>query len=402
LSSRGVTLGAVALPIAAGSFVGSTAQAAVAFAAGSSQSPASSSVLALANGATKTMTSTLLKLTAAAAVLCSVTAGVWGFTNSPEPQDAKASPPVVLAPAAAAAPNQKDDAKPGERLADARQRQQTMNSLKQVMLAIFNHHDAMGQFPVNIVDKNGKALLSWRVAILPYIEQETLYKQFKLDEPWDSDHNKKLIAQMPPIYRIGFQEKDATKTYFQVFAGPGTAFEPGKKITIATITDGTSNTLGPIVAGPAVEWTKPADIAYDAKKPFPKLDGPFKNVLLAAMMDGSVRTMNPRMKIEEFRKLVECADGNPIDPNASAVEIKPVTKEDKELLGKLLKENEELSKKVSELLIERTKLVILTMRKQNATTADLDRVMREHDDLERAIEHLTDEIKKLKENSEKK
>ena len=53
-----------------------------------------------------------------------------------------------------------------------------------------------------IVDKKGKKLLSWRVQILPYIEQDNLYKQFKLDEPWDSEHNKKLIRQMPRIYML--------------------------------------------------------------------------------------------------------------------------------------------------------------------------------------------------------
>ncbi len=59
----------------------------------------------------------------------------------------------------------------------------------------------MGAFPTAaILDKNGKPLLSWRVALLPYIEQDALYRQFKLDEPWDSEHNKKLIAQMPKIY----------------------------------------------------------------------------------------------------------------------------------------------------------------------------------------------------------
>src|SRR5262245_59728137 len=80
-------------------------------------------------------------------------------------------------------------------------RRTSQNNLKMVRLAMHNFHDAMGRFPAaTAYAKNGKPLLSWRVAILPYIEEDALYRQFKLDEPWDSPHNKKLIAKMPKIY----------------------------------------------------------------------------------------------------------------------------------------------------------------------------------------------------------
>src|SRR4029077_9290448 len=104
-------------------------------------------------------------------------------------------------------------------------RMQSTNNIKQIMLAFHNYHDTMKGMPAHaIYSKDGKkALLSWRVAILPYIEQNNLYMQFKLDEPWDSDHNKKLIATMPRIYMpLGMGKKDKMedgKTYYVVFTG---------------------------------------------------------------------------------------------------------------------------------------------------------------------------------------
>jgi RNA polymerase sigma factor (sigma-70 family) len=402
LSRRGVTLGAVALPAAGGSFVGSTAQAATAFAAGSPGPLVSPSVLVLAQGALTTMTSTLLKMTAAAAVLCAVTAGVWGFTPTPDPtpgpQVANARPAAFEAPVVAAP---QAEEKPEGRLADARQRARSSNNLKQIMIAVHNYHDTFGHMPNDITGKDGKPLLSWRVAILPFIEQDNLYKQFKLDEPWDSENNKKLIKMMPVTYRVGFEPKDTTKTYYQVFAGTGTAFEPGRRIKFTDILDGTSNTIGVVEAGPSVEWTSPADIAYDPKKAFPKLDGPFRNVMMVSVLDGSVRAINPATKADVFEKLISRAGGEVVDFDATKPDLKAVTKEDKELLAKMIRENTELAKKAAELLIEREKLVLELIKQTNPANANLDRLLSEQEDLQRFVDHLQEEIKAMKEKLKK-
>ena len=82
------------------------------------------------------------------------------------------------------------------------QQQLVMNHLKQIGLAMHNYLDANGHFPTPFsVDKQKKPLLSWRVHLLPYLEQQNLYRQFRLDEPWDSEHNKKLIKLMPKIFQ---------------------------------------------------------------------------------------------------------------------------------------------------------------------------------------------------------
>jgi hypothetical protein len=108
----------------------------------------------------------------------------------------------------------------------AADRARAANNLKQLALAMINYNDTFGALPAAaIYGKDGKPLLSWRVAILPFIEQDHLFKQFHLDEPWDSPHNKKLLARMPPTYApVLGKAKEGDSTYFQVFVGPEAAF----------------------------------------------------------------------------------------------------------------------------------------------------------------------------------
>src|SRR5262245_6222164 len=82
----------------------------------------------------------------------------------------------------------------------AAQLREAATNLQQVALAFHNYHDIHGVLPTNQFSKDNKPLLSWRVQILPFVEQEALYKQFKLDEPWDSPNNKKLIDVVPRLY----------------------------------------------------------------------------------------------------------------------------------------------------------------------------------------------------------
>src|SRR5580692_2246885 len=145
------------------------------------------------------------------------------------------------------------------------------NNLKQIVLAFHNYHETNNQFPGDILDKDGKPLLSWRVAILPFLEEEKLYKEFKLDEPWDSDNNKKLIEKMPKLYAPVRVKAKAGETFYQVFTGENALFGGKKKPSIpASIPDGTSTTGMVFEAGEPVIWSKPADLPFDAKKPLPK------------------------------------------------------------------------------------------------------------------------------------
>src|ERR1019366_5324763 len=118
-----------------------------------------------------------------------------------------------------------------------------VNTLKQISLAAMGYHDANKRYPAagvsSINDPMGKPLLSWRVAILPYIDQGPLYNQFDLAQSWDSPHNKKLIAKMPRVYVLPGTEAKEGETHYRVLVGPGTVFEIGARVTMVGITDGT-------------------------------------------------------------------------------------------------------------------------------------------------------------------
>jgi len=403
LSRRGVGVAGVALGMPAGSFVGSTAQAAPAFAARNAVVPGVElSTVKLAEGAMQTMTATTWKLIAASITVAFTAAGVWGLSGH---QSTDSNPQLTLVaaaqPAAAAQPPAAAQPAPRHPNATPAQRAKCMNNLKQILLAFHNYHDVHGNMPHDITDKDGKPILSWRVAILPYIEQDNLYKQFKLDEPWDSEHNSKLLARMPSTYRIDIQQKDATKTYYQVFAGPGTMFEPGKKVKLQDIQDGTSNTIAAVEAGPPVEWSKPADIPYDPKNPLTKLEGPFANVMHAAHGDGSARAYPRDVPEKTLRLLIERNDGQVI-PDLDKLRPRfPLTKEEVKSAEDFIKRNEKLIEDIAQELREQHKILVEQFKKLDPKDptkgADLETIGERYRELEGALEFLkkkTEEMRK--------
>ena len=141
-----------------------------------------------------------------------------------------------------------------------------------------------------------------------------LFQQFKLDEAWDSEHNLPLSKIVVKTYTDPRSTAEPGLTHYKVFVGKDAGFPLLKGRTIAGITDGTSNTLMVVAAGDAVPWSKPEDIEFDTGKPAPDLSKPFP-VVLAAMMDGSVRAINPAAFVKNkdlLKWLINPADGNPI------------------------------------------------------------------------------------------
>ncbi len=206
--------------------------------------------------------------------------------------------------------------RPSSRRAEGADQVQSQNNLKQIALAMHNYADVYKHLPTAaIYSKDGKPLLSWRVAILPFIEQNNLYMQFKLNEPWDSPHNKKFLETVVPIYAPLGGKAKPYETYYQVFTGPGTVFDGNKKLRFQDITDGTSNTIMVVEAGEPVPWTKPADLPYDPTKDLPKLGGMFPDYFNVAVCDGSVRSMSRRFNRAIFRLAITRSDGQVIDLN---------------------------------------------------------------------------------------
>jgi uncharacterized protein DUF1559 len=163
--------------------------------------------------------------------------------------------------------------------------------LRTLVDAMERYRDKHGTYPAAaIADKDGRPVLSWRVALLPYLGEDALYKEFRLEEPWDSLHNKKLIKRLPKsLTTARYWRGPKGKTSDLVFSGENTIFDGMKGLkkdeiapkTILVMQAGTNH---------AVYWTKPADIAVKGDK-VPDLfeHGGQVRVILA---DGTYRIFN--------------------------------------------------------------------------------------------------------------
>ncbi|HET6883023.1 MAG TPA: M56 family metallopeptidase, partial [Pirellulales bacterium] len=198
---------------------------------------------------------------------------------------------------------------------EAARKAQNANNLKQIMLAFHNYADVHGHFPAPVVmGPDGKTPHSWRVEILPYLEQQALYMQYKMDEPWDSENNKKVRAQMPLQMRS--PEADPSKFETSYFALVGTATglgtKDGKGTKFQEITDGMSNTIAIVEAKRPIPWTKPEDIDYDSAKPLPRFGGWNTGGFWAAFCDGSVRFLPDSTDQQTLHAYITKAGGEPI------------------------------------------------------------------------------------------
>jgi hypothetical protein len=180
-----------------------------------------------------------------------------------------------------------------------------------------NYHDVHRKFPSPVViGEDGKTPHSWRVAILPFVDELELYNQYRFDEPWDSEHNKKLAEQIPKVYRHPKDKSDSTNASYFALVGSKTLMGDGKRATwIGDITDGTSNTLMIVEAKRDIPWTKPEDIAYpeDRAKAVPELGGWFKDGFLTVMGDGAALFISSNTAKDVLQNMIERNDGNPIN-----------------------------------------------------------------------------------------
>lgn len=176
---------------------------------------------------------------------------------------------------------------------------------------MLNYEDVNGRLPPAVVyGKYGQPLYSWRVLLLPYIEQQDLYRQFHLDEPWDASHNIQLLERMPMLYAPPPGKRSRMPAYHtvcHVFLGKGTPFEEGREVkhNKEGFPDGTSNTILIVEAGPPVPWTKPEELPYDPDGPLPRLDPLFQGLIRVALADGSRRHLHKeRISEATFRAAI--------------------------------------------------------------------------------------------------
>lgn len=178
--------------------------------------------------------------------------------------------------------------------------------LKVLANALERYHDAKGSYPpAAMLDKEGRPLLSWRVALLPYLGEDNLYKEFKLDEPWDSLHNKKLIKKLPKAFKSPDYSWRKGRTQDMVFTGENTIFD-GKAGARKTDVDAKTIML---VLTPgdeeAIYWTKPADLSYADGKPLPNLFGKYYGQCHVLFADGTYRAVRKDTDEKVLRSLIK-------------------------------------------------------------------------------------------------
>lgn len=203
-----------------------------------------------------------------------------------------------------------------QQVREAARRTTSANNLRQLALACFNYESAHRSFPNQaIFSEDGKPLLSWRVKILPYLDEQALYEKFHLDEPWDSEHNIKLLDEMPEVY-LNPNSIHRNKTGYLALKGEGTFMDgTNNPNRIASIVDGTSNTIMFVEADDdvAVEWTKPADLPFNPENPMRGLGGLRPTGFNAAFCDGSVQFIEQTIDWEMLRRMAIRNDGEIID-----------------------------------------------------------------------------------------
>lgn len=191
---------------------------------------------------------------------------------------------------------------------------ESRNNLKELVIAFHNFHDTYHKFPGSINRLEGSTgtdsakvhPFSWRVAVLPFIEELELFEKYKFDETWDSENNSQLLLEMPKIFRSPRAPKDQPvgRTNYQGYATGESALGTEGGIAIREFRDGTSNTLLLIETKDGVPWTKPEDLSGEAQASF------FESVIYA-MADGSVHETS-KLSLELLKKLITRDGGEAI------------------------------------------------------------------------------------------
>jgi len=146
---------------------------------------------------------------------------------------------------------------------EAARRTQCQNHLRQIGIGLMNYHDQYRSFPPAVVrDADGKAMHSWRVLILPFVERADLYQRYNFDQPWDSPENMLVQMEMPSVFRCPSQipDGDDTQTAYVAVVGPNTAWPPEGALAQRDFTDGLTNTILLVEVGESgIGWTEPRD-----------------------------------------------------------------------------------------------------------------------------------------------
>lgn len=192
-------------------------------------------------------------------------------------------------------------------------RQERVRRMQLIGLALHNYHVERGAFPAGASrDATGRPLLSWRVHLLPWLGEQELYRQFRLDEPWNSPHNRALIPQVPTAYQFPDAEMDG-QTRMVTFTGSGVPFGARSATALRDFADGASETILVVECGAdrAVPWTQPDDLPFDPQGPAAALGAIEPSGFLALYGDGRVEIIRSAISPAALKALLTHAGNEP-------------------------------------------------------------------------------------------
>jgi prepilin-type processing-associated H-X9-DG protein len=192
------------------------------------------------------------------------------------------------------------------------------NNLKQIGLALWNYHDEQGTFPpASVAGADGTPLYSWRVLLLPYLDQEPLYREFHLDEPWNSEHNKQLLTKIPEVYRCpAHRDRSmpcADCTHYAAVVGEGCVFDGTRVTRIDDVADGAERTLiAAEITDKRIPWSAPLDVELNATLGLDGFSSEHPGGFHALYADGSVHMVRDDVRPDALRAAAIYNDGKPV------------------------------------------------------------------------------------------
>lgn len=205
-----------------------------------------------------------------------------------------------------------------ERSRDSSRRTQNIKNLRTIAAALHSYNDRLKILPAASIHnpKTQQPLLSWRVAILEELNEMELAKSIRMDESWDSEHNRKFWDRMPKVFQMPGKANDGN-TYYQVFRGKRAVFQDGLLGTkYPWVTQGTSNTIMFVEAANPVNWMKPGDIHFqmDEAELMKHVGNHWgDDTFHAVFVDGTVHSLKRAMPATTLQALV-IRDGNDVPP----------------------------------------------------------------------------------------
>ena len=211
---------------------------------------------------------------------------------------------------------------------DSRRRERCRNNLKSIGLALHLYHEKYGTAPpAYLIDKDGRPVHSWRVLILPFLDRDDLYQEYRFDEPWDGPHNQQLADKVGDLFHCPSDqtESEARKTVvpletsYVAVIGPETYWRGAEGVCPCDVYDGMATTLQLVeVANSGIHWMEPRDLHVGQMAPTinPKagqgISSRHKGGAIGLLADGSVRFLSEKLTAETIRGLLTIKGGETI------------------------------------------------------------------------------------------